>query len=219
MARSDLERRARRFAETVQHLLNSTVADHVNVQAAATSDAGVFSVGPGLSARNPRARPVKMRTADPTVPVFLDVFFMLSLDTEGEFLTVRSSSFGVRGAPDEAQAWFHYDYERDKAGYAEAHLQIVGRHEKLERAMSTLSRRRKRKGLGDMHFPVGGRRFRPALEDVIESLIEEELVEPKEGWEKELERSRREFRDIQLRAAIRRAPDVAGQALADLARR
>ncbi len=64
----------------------------------------------------------------------------------------------------------------------------------------------------------GGRRFRPALEDVIEFLVDEQLVRPREGWLGALDRSRREFREIQLRAAVRRDPEVARQALMGLAR-
>lgn len=33
-----------------------------------------------------------------------------------------------------------------------------------------------------LHLPVGGKRFRPALEDVIEFAIEELAVTPKDDW-------------------------------------
>lgn len=56
---------------------------------------------------------------------------------------------------------------------------------------------------------MGGRRFRPTLEDICEFLIVERLVEHRAGWAETLERSREAFQEKQLRAAIRRFPEVA----------
>lgn len=216
MARSELEHRARRFADAIQHLLNNTVADRVEVAAVTTGDPGVIGVGPGLSRRHAMTPLVEMTTVDTSHRLLLDVRYQLGMDDEGDHLAVLKSVFGVLVGRDEPDFLFHYDFERNKVGYPEAHLQVLGVHVKAEQAMRVLCRSRKRKQLGDLHFPVGGRRFRPALEDVIQFLVEEELVVPKPGWDKEVERSRQEFAEIQLRAAIRRQPDIAREALADL---
>jgi hypothetical protein len=63
--------------------------------------------------------------------------------------------------------------------------------------------------LKDFHFPVGGRRFRPSLEDVIEFLVAERLASPRTGWESAVEEHRAKWEDRQLRAAVCRNPDVA----------
>jgi hypothetical protein len=55
---------------------------------------------------------------------------------------------------------------------------------------------------------VGGKRFRPCIEDVIEFLITERLTEGREGWEKKLEEGRNRYRRTQLLAAMRRHPEV-----------
>jgi hypothetical protein len=52
---------------------------------------------------------------------------------------------------------------------------------------------------------------------VIEFLIREQLAEAHSGWEKALEKSRRGFRDKQLRAAVRRRQEVAVVSLSGLA--
>jgi hypothetical protein len=67
--------------------------------------------------------------------------------------------------------------------------------------------------LSKIHLPVGGRRFRPALEDVLEALIDERIVSGSPIWRDVLNESRDEFRRRQLKAAIRREPDVAAAAL------
>jgi hypothetical protein len=72
--------------------------------------------------------------------------------------------------------------------------------------------------LHDLHFPVGVRRHRPALEDVIEFLTAEKLAKPRDGWEKVLYASRDDFRRRQLRAAIRRDVATARQAVRDFDR-
>ncbi len=51
---------------------------------------------------------------------------------------------------------------------------------------------------------MGGRRFRPILEDVIEFLIVEQLAKPRDdGWKDVLDQEREEYYRIQLQAAIR----------------
>jgi hypothetical protein len=60
-----------------------------------------------------------------------------------------------------------------------------------------------------LHLPVGGRRFRPSLEDVIEFLIVERIASPRDGWEAALNASRDAFLERQLRAAVRRKPESA----------
>ncbi len=61
-------------------------------------------------------------------PLFLSVFFKLQLDSEGSYLTVGSSSFGVYESSDMSRgALFRYEYERDKGdNFPEAHLHVRG---------------------------------------------------------------------------------------------
>ncbi|MGH9280666.1 MAG: hypothetical protein ACRD12_21560 [Acidimicrobiales bacterium] len=106
-----------------------------------------------------------------------------------------------------------YDYEREKAdGYPEAHLHVYGDTDAIDRC----SRSPTSKRLGDLHFPVGGRRFRPALEDLIAFLVREGMAMGKPGWEVVVESHRQRFHRIQLKAAVRRDPDTARSMLADM---
>lgn len=70
-----------------------------------------------------------------------------------------------------------------------------------------------------MHLPVGpvgGRRFRPSLEDVIELLIVEGLVDHRDDWEDALNVTRRPFQELQLKAAVRKYPHLAAEALENM---
>jgi hypothetical protein len=67
--------------------------------------------------------------------------------------------------------------------------------------------------LSRLHLPVGGRRFRPTLEDVIEFLVIEKLAEPRAGWRDVLDQRRREWERIQLKAAIRADLSAASEVL------
>jgi hypothetical protein len=122
-------------------------------------------------------------------------------DDERQFLTVQSSFFGIYLGDAAQHLLLHYDYERGKEPYTEAHLQISGRHEALEGYIRELGEKR---GLGRIHLPVGGRRFRPAVEDVLEALIVERLVDPKDGWRSALDEKRKAFRKTQISAVVRR---------------
>lgn len=134
----------------------------------------------------------------------------MRMDSAGEYLMVDASNVSVYAADDDGKTLCRFDYERDKQGYPEAHLQIYGESAAL--AMWTGEPRRE---LDRLHFPTGGRRYRPALEDVIEFLIAEGLADGRPGWRDVLDAEREAYWRTQLRAAIRRDPWTALAAMGD----
>ena len=142
--------------------------------------------------------------------IWLDFSSVWFQNDEGH-LTAKSSYCGIWLGDRHEDLLLHYDYEREKDIYAEAHIQVAGRHSALEHMLSELGRR------GDvmkrLHLPVGGRRLRPAIEDVLECLIAERLVEAKPGHEKVLNDSRRDYREIQIAALVRSHQQRAAAAL------
>jgi hypothetical protein len=84
----------------------------------------------------------------------------------------------------------HYDYERDKPdGYPEAHLQICAESADWASACPKIGPTR---ALDRLHFPVGGRKYRPTLEDLVEFLVIEKLRAHR-GWEAVIEAGRERF--------------------------
>jgi hypothetical protein len=142
----------------------------------------------------------------------MELGYRLIMDDSGEYLTVDKSYVTVYAADDDEAALFRYDYERGKSGYPEAHLQVFGESAAL--AAWTGSPRRQ---LDRLHFPTGGRRYRPALEDVIEFLVVEGLTDGRAGWLENLNASRHKYWRRQLSAAIRRDPVTALEVVREMA--
>lgn len=127
---------------------------------------------------------------------------------------VRQSVMLLSSSATPDEVLLHYDYERDKSDdYPDAHLQICASSLEWEAIGVRLDGSERL--LERMHLPVGGRRFRPTLEDIVEFLITEKLASPKPRWETAVARGRESFRKKQLRAAIRRDPETARSALAE----
>jgi len=145
---------------------------------------------------------------------WLDAQYRCDLEDSGRYLMVIRSYFGIYG-PDRKAMLCHYDYERSKEGYPAAHLQIHGHCP----ALGELPGQRKAGELAKLHFPVGGRRFRPILEDMVEFVINERFARGRPGWQAVVDEYRDKFREIQLRAAVRRMPAVARDVLRDIDKR
>jgi hypothetical protein len=214
----DLAGQAARFAKIIQQLLNATVCDGITVQAYVYKQQPPrVLVGHGLSKVSLEVQSFRMGIGTGRPHGWLEVSYRLSLDDESKYLTVVPSYVGIYANDDERSMLCHMDYERDKAhGYPEAHLQIGGDSAALR--VWWLTDDTSDRALHDLHFPVGGRRYRPALEYVIEFLIVERLAEARPGWQRVLNKSREDFRRLQLRAAIRRDMDTATQAVKDFGR-
>lgn len=212
MTRFDLEREAKAFASKLSVLLNKTVCNGVRVQAVLRpGNSGIVHVGYKLTRRDwdsPQAIPLCIDGRAATV--YLALSYRLASDHEGAYLMVASSVLGLTLDAEQTQELVHFDYERDKPdGYPEAHIQVVADSPEW----AALRGRPGVKALGRMHLPVGGRRFRPTLEDVIEFVVREGLAEGRSGWRDVVERSRDDYAENQLRAAVRRYPEVARDVL------
>lgn len=204
----DLGAHARGFAQVLQDLLNRTMCDNAQVGALINRRSGNAHIGTRLSREDLQSDMVPMRTRART-KIWLDISSIWYLNDEGH-LTAMSTYWGV-ALGDDRVSLMHYDYERDKEIYTEAHLQMHGSHPLLEQMLREVGRAGDR--LSSLHFPVGGRRLRPSIEDVLEGLAAERLVEGRKGWEKVLKDSRREYRKIQIAAVVRSNQETAAAAL------
>jgi hypothetical protein len=205
---ADLGSQARAFATLLQDVLNKTICHGARVSAVIVpSDNQRVIIGTNLEELIASPVPVSITRKKPQV--WLEAAYRCFLDPTG-YLTVFSSYCAIYAADD--QRLCHYDYEREKEGYPAAHLQVDG----VSPSLGALPGSRKSIDLAKLHFPVGGRRYRPCLEDIIEFLIVEKFAVGRKGWEKVLEDERQRFLKIQLMAAIRHEPDLARSVLATL---
>ncbi|WP_240649499.1 hypothetical protein [Streptomyces sp. Z26] len=72
---------------------------------------------------------------------------------------------------------------------------------------------RKLPKLSEMHLPVGGHRMRPALEDVLLFLQREFAIDTAQGWRAVLDEHLCNWRDLQLKSAVRDNPEAAAEVL------
>lgn len=125
---------------------------------------------------------------------------------------------------------FRYDYVREPHGkIPSAHFNIHASNDNATMAMLACgtgkrgkNRRKKYVDNGvfptfsTLHFPVGGRRFRPGLEDILQMLILEFGIDAQDSWLEAVAASREEYRKNQLRALICEYPEIAQTALATM---
>lgn len=210
MTASALESRAREFAGDLSTLLNRTVCDGARLSTVLT-EPSLCRIAPGITKRQlvPSRLPLSLGRK---ATGYLFVAYILELDQEETFLTVNKSGVGLYAEDDTRSMVFHYDYDRLPPNeYPNPHFQVAGESATLQATIDQSGSGPK--SLRDMHFPVGGRRFRPTIEDVVEVLIIEGLAAARDGWAAAVEERREAWREAQLKAAVRRYPDWATDSL------
>lgn len=158
----------------------------------------------------------------------LKVHFRCVSDSSGSYLAVEKSSFEVfEGAKAGGEPLFRYDYLRQPTSQIPAaHLQVHAHRDAITYVMSqagrstTRGRRRANTNevprLAELHFPLGGHRFRPCLEDLLEMLVSEFGVDCTPAGRESLRQGRHRWRLQQTRSAVRDAPEEAAAILIEL---
>lgn len=161
-----------------------------------------------------------IRSCDtPDKPVlFLSVVYQLTIDARDRHLQVEASSVGlyvdVTGGHKKPRPLVRVEYKRQRAASA-AHMHIHANSPELAWIYGTATN--PAPNLHDLHFPVGGRRFRPTLEEFIFFLNDEKLfTDWQEGWRQNLERTLTDWERIQAKSAVRTYPQEAAEALISL---
>lgn len=154
------------------------------------------------------------RQVDTEARLFLRVEFDVALDDDAAHLMVRKSTFGFLVLP--SPTWktptpmFRVEYDREPTGgKPPAHVHIHADSAELGWIIGSSGELLRRHV--EIHFPVGGRRFRPTLEDVLLFLDHENLFTdwPKQDWRSHVFASRDRFDESQARATVRRHPEAA----------
>ena len=207
---SDLERQARKFAGDLTDLLNGTVTHGVRLRSYMDRH-GRAVIGYNVNEANPVGDGVPLTISRSPARLYVNVLHTLELDDSEKFLATSRSSYTLQGDNDTASI-LTYDFVREPPNeFPEAHIHVHGESDVLARMLRTSGRDRSKPA--DLHLPVGGRRFRPCLEDIIEFCVLERLVDARDGWKEILNRSRDNYLDEQLRAAVHRNPTAAAEVL------
>lgn len=158
----------------------------------------------------------------------LKVSYYCSWDAPEQFLAVDESEIKVfAGSRASGEPLFRYEFMRwptpDVSG---AHIQVHAHRDAITYVMSKAGRSSRRgRSLADsdvvprlskLHFPLGGPRFRPCLEDVLEMPVVELGVDHPPGGRQALQDGRQNWRRLQLATATRDNPRSAIAALTEL---
>jgi len=215
----DLEKESRRFKDELDGLLNRTVCTGICLKSIVVSTSPQRTVIGYKITKDKQALttgiPVTIDDSEPRFYIGLSI--RLAPDEQQTFLMVDSSTMILATSADltnDANILLHYDYERGKHDwddYPEAHLQVCASSEAWREAAQRLNG--KDRLLERLHLPVGDRRFRPTLEDLVEFLIREKLAKPQRQWRSAIAAGRAGFQEKQLKAAVRRRPELAIEVL------
>lgn len=160
----------------------------------------------------------------------LEVAFSCVWDSAGQYLAVESSRIAVF-TDSGTNPLFRYEFTRslESPNLPTAHIHFHGDHPELAKAMancgdSTQLAKRRQKGkkleLSSLHFPVGGARFRPCLEDVLQMLVHEFGIHSPGGSVRaameHLANAREKWRRDQVKVCVRDAPEDAAEVLREL---
>lgn len=158
----------------------------------------------------------------------LEIDYKLSGDRTGQWLKVITSTIAVvpenKGVP-----FFRYDFIDDARNIPVAHFNVHAERDDFIQALvskgkSAAAKNRRREflnqgkipRLANFHFPVGGRRFRPSLEEILRVIIEEFGIDRRPTWNEVLDAGHARHLAVQLKAAVRDNPEVAIKALENL---
>jgi hypothetical protein len=160
----------------------------------------------------------------------LEVNYRCELDGAGLYLKVLSSKVAVyAGSRPKGDPLFRYEYVYDQGGGLPAgHLHVHAHRDQFTRVMTLagVSGAARRKPAPDaeleaarmsrIHFPTGGHRFRPTLEDVLQMIQEEFGAKSGPNWPEVLRANRVQWRRHQTGAAVRDCPSEAVRVLEEL---
>jgi hypothetical protein len=218
-----LDEQAAEFAATLTRVANSTFASGAEFVAQGLAGRPIAWVWPKGSKIDRRiAIPVAAGFEEPRL--WISARLMVCLDRVGDHLQVETSVFALC-IDDQARPAVRIEYDRSQGSEPDdppgasrrsaAHVHIHGTSAELTYALAMSGQLPR--PLEKFHVPVGGRRFRPSLEDFVEFLHAEQLLPAlHDGWEEVIGETRLEWLEKQLRAAIRNDQTIAADALRKL---
>lgn len=221
-----LRRKADEFASKVAGVVSAfTNTEHAFVASAVDNRVSIRH----RDAAEGTAYGIPLRAEGETL-LSLVVDYDCSWDSTRQYLSVERSVTAVypltRTSKDPL---FRYEYIRRPGGVIPcSHLQVHAHRDSFTHLLgyagphSKRARRRQGRGLdrspsvSEFHFPLGGPRFRPPLEDILAVLAEEFGLETGGSWRSVAASGRAEWRRIQVASSVRDAPETAAQVLREL---
>jgi hypothetical protein len=218
-SRADLQNKADLFAREVDATLHGVLPGAWRVVAAPDKNNRRYVIQPGDKDDLLERIPLLV---DGEQLAELSVQFYTVLDTTGEFLKTVRSSFAIYSLLEQRQALVRQEFDESRTSTPAAHWHFHAERgaftHLLTLAQAHNPRPRERPHmLQSLHFPVGGNRFRPCLEDFLEFLVMECGVDAVEDtWREAVLAGRERWRRRQLRTVVRDIQSEAADTLQSL---
>ena len=187
-----------RFAEEIRHLVNAVFGGDVDVSVTDADHRSQIVADVPLTVEGQNLARLK-----------IDLW--CCLDSHQQYLAVEESTYQLVAQVDRAPI-FRFEYERAARSKPAAHVQIHAHRGALSHLLSQ-ARHLTPHSMESLHLPVGGDRFRPCLEDVIEFLVVECRFDSTAGWRAAVQAGREQWRRTQTRTVVRDSPGEAAAAL------
>lgn len=218
-----VEQKADDFTRDLQDTLTRVLGADAASQVVATLN--LDGDKPRMHVRSDNAIPLLARKSEATV-LLLEFEFWCADSSSSDYLTVQRSEVSVY-PPSKPGPLFRLDADTRANAVPAAHWNVYAKRDDIVRAMLISGRysgKKHAKSLrkspssapGRLHFPVGGWRFRPCLEDVLEMLIAEFDLKREPSAMDVLSEKRGVWRSYQLAAAVWDNTEVAADALREV---
>lgn len=216
----DLREEAERFAERLTDLFAAVLVDPPVFGVNIVTDQGQAIIGAEPFVDNQPSDVPLVRVCDEAdaPALFLRVRYTVEMDVEDRYLQVCTSSLGlwvdVTAGKNKPRPVVRVEYDREpqKPDRASAHVHLHANSPELAWVYGSCGHAAP--NLHDLHFPVGGRRFRPTIEEFLLFLDRENLfTDWNDGWKAELLVSLAEWEQRQARATARRYPEAVAREL------
>jgi hypothetical protein len=153
-------------------------------------------------------------TKDDQPLAHLRVMFQCTADAAGEYLAIERSDFGLYSI-DGRLPVFRLDFRRDMHTVPACHWNVHAESGPASRLL-TLGNPDHSGAFSKLHFPVGGPRMRPCLEDFLGMLLHEFGVDRLSDASTVLCEGRERWRRRQIGTSVRDAPEEAARVLEEL---
>lgn len=209
----DLHASAAGFAQEVQETLESVLPGQFRIVSIAHD--GRYVVRPDGDSAGKQHIPLMV---DGETLATLAVQIYLGEDSSGNYLKAWRSKVAVHSTLDRTPLMRQeFDAEVSEAvpmSHWHVHAERGALSHLLGRAHAVRPEAvRKPHDMSSLHFPVGGERFRPCLEDVLEFLVRECGIDHQPDWRAAVAAGRDKWRRMQFRSSVRDLQQEAAEVL------
>lgn len=207
------------FIDTLQHVLKRALGRNANFKIFDFTTDADTSITLNIATDRPGLPLIRSEQEHDNPVLFLYLTYVVGFDHSSKYLRVEESSISLQVKVKDnknAAPLIRVEYEREKKHAAPAHMHIHANSPELAWLFGIAGI--SAPDFHALHFPMGGQRFRPTLEEFLFFLDDEKIFTNwhDRHWRTHLEKTLFEWERIQTCSAVRRHPEAVAEELRDL---